>query len=76
MTISSPVISDTRTHYDSKVVWTVLRISLGAISFGYTGSIIGTTLGRPISDPWISMFVLTFQERSTLFHHVHGTRHQ
>ncbi|EXJ90151.1 hypothetical protein A1O3_03220 [Capronia epimyces CBS 606.96] len=40
-------MDDKQSHYSTKMVLAVTGISMGAISYSYAGSIVGTTLGQP-----------------------------
>jgi MFS family permease len=40
-------MDDKRCHYSTKMVLAVSGISMGAVSYAYAGSIVGTTLGQP-----------------------------
>ena len=42
------VMDDERSHYKAKMVLAVIGISLGAVSYAYAGSIVGTTLGQSL----------------------------
>jgi len=46
MADQSPRLSDGKRHYNASLVWTVVGMSLGAMSYAYAGAIIGTTLGE------------------------------
>ena len=37
---------DNKSHYNASIVWAIIGMSWGAISYSYAGSIIGTTLGE------------------------------
>ncbi|OCK75229.1 MFS transporter [Lepidopterella palustris CBS 459.81] len=47
MTGSIASIDGGKRHFQGAIVWTVIGIAWGAISYSYAGSIIGTTLGQP-----------------------------
>ena len=39
-------MNDNENHYKAPIVWAVIGMSWGALSYAYAGSIIGTTLGK------------------------------
>lgn len=45
---STVMVNDGVRHYQMSTIWTVAGIAWGAISYSYSASIIGTTLGIPI----------------------------
>ncbi|KAF2494373.1 MFS transporter [Lophium mytilinum] len=45
--MDSVSFDNTKTHHQAALVWAIVGISWGAITYSYAGSIIGTTLGQP-----------------------------
>jgi len=41
-----PVTVDDQRHYQLSIVWPVIGIAWVSMAYAYTGSIIGTTLGK------------------------------
>ncbi|KAE8331438.1 general substrate transporter [Aspergillus sergii] len=67
-----PVINDGVRHYQISTIWTVTGIAWGAISYAYSASIIGTTLGQP---SFLTYMELTAENSAALTGTITGMYH-
>jgi MFS family permease len=55
-------MDDKRCHYSTKMVLAVSGISMGAVSYAYAGSIVGTTLGRSLQSSRLRVLLTVYGE--------------
>jgi hypothetical protein len=54
--IATTAVVNEKNHYKWSTIWIVVGISIGAQSYAYAGSIIGTTLGKSVVAPVSTIF--------------------